>query len=131
MPRHFAFGEAAAERPAARQASPPQGEGRAHLSRLDASPAYRNNPAASDQVLGGMRSADIDLVHDAVRSAAEAWPKWRNTAAPGRGKVLLEVARLMDKHREELARLRRENERLRMERDFLKKATAFFAKESR
>jgi transposase len=32
---------------------------------------------------------------------------------------------------EELARLRRENERLRLERDFLKKAAAFFAKESR
>ena len=32
---------------------------------------------------------------------------------------------------EELARLRRENERLRQERDFLKKAAAFFAKESR
>jgi transposase-like protein len=32
---------------------------------------------------------------------------------------------------EELARLQRENERLRQERDFLKKATAFFAKESR
>ena len=32
---------------------------------------------------------------------------------------------------EELRRLRRENERLRMERDFLKKAAAFFAKESR
>jgi transposase-like protein len=31
---------------------------------------------------------------------------------------------------EELARLRRENERLRLERDFLKKAAAFFAKES-
>lgn len=31
---------------------------------------------------------------------------------------------------EEVARLRRENERLRMERDFLKKATAYFAKES-
>ena len=31
---------------------------------------------------------------------------------------------------EELAQLRRENERLRMERDFLKKAAAFFAKES-
>ena len=30
----------------------------------------------------------------------------------------------------ELARLRRENERLRQERDFLKKAAAFFAKES-
>ena len=31
----------------------------------------------------------------------------------------------------ELTRLRRENERLRQERDFLKKAAAFFAKESR
>jgi transposase len=31
----------------------------------------------------------------------------------------------------ELARLKRENERLRQERDFLKKAAAFFAKESR
>jgi transposase-like protein len=31
---------------------------------------------------------------------------------------------------EEVARLRRENERLRLERDFLKKAAAFFAKES-
>jgi transposase len=32
---------------------------------------------------------------------------------------------------QELARLQRENERLRQERDFLKKAAAFFAKESR
>jgi transposase-like protein len=32
---------------------------------------------------------------------------------------------------QELGRLRRENERLRQERDFLKKAAAFFAKESR
>jgi transposase-like protein len=31
---------------------------------------------------------------------------------------------------EEIARLRRENQRLRLERDFLKKAAAFFAKES-
>jgi len=32
--------------------------------------------------------------------------------------------------KEELDRLRKENKRLRMERDILKKATAFFAKES-
>jgi transposase len=32
--------------------------------------------------------------------------------------------------REELARLRKENRELRLERDTLKKATAFFAKES-
>lgn len=65
----------------------------------------RANPAATDQVLGSLRSADLALVRSAVQTAAAAWPKWRNTAAPARGKVLLEVARLMDKHREELARL--------------------------
>ncbi len=65
----------------------------------------RNNPAASQQTLGGFRSADFELVATAVRTAAEAWPKWRNTAAPSRGKILLEAARLMDQHREELARL--------------------------
>jgi aldehyde dehydrogenase (NAD+) len=56
-------------------------------------------------VLGGLRSADFELVQTAVRTAAEAWPKWRNTPAPSRGRVLLEAARLMDQHREELARL--------------------------
>jgi len=58
-----------------------------------------------EAVLGGLRSADLELVRSTVRTAAEAWPTWRNTAAPSRGKVLLEAARLMDKHREELARL--------------------------
>src|SRR5438552_5865347 len=65
----------------------------------------RSNPASTDQVLGGLRSADLELVQAAVRTAAEAWPAWRNTAAPARGRVLLEAARLMDQHREELARL--------------------------
>jgi acyl-CoA reductase-like NAD-dependent aldehyde dehydrogenase len=65
----------------------------------------RANPAATDQILGRFKSADLDLVQHAVQTAAQAWPKWRNTAAPSRGRVLLEVARLMDKYREELARL--------------------------
>jgi transposase-like protein len=37
---------------------------------------------------------------------------------------------LTTREREELAQLRRENKRLRLEREILKKATAFFAKES-
>jgi transposase-like protein len=37
---------------------------------------------------------------------------------------------LTTSEREELGHLRRENQRLRMEREILKKATAFFAKES-
>src|SRR6516162_5536947 len=61
----------------------------------------RENPSASAEILGGMRSADIELVRSTVRTAAEAWPTWRNTAAPSRGKILLEAARLMDRHREE------------------------------
>ena len=43
-------------------------------------------------------------------------------AFPGKGH--------MSPENEELSRLRKENKRLRMERDILKKATAFFAKES-
>ena len=65
----------------------------------------RENPAASNQTLGGFKSADIEMVKATVRTAAQAWPTWRNTAAPSRGRVLLEAARLMDRHREELARL--------------------------
>ncbi len=38
---------------------------------------------------------------------------------------------LMSRERDELKRLRRENEILRQERDLLKRATAFFAKETR
>lgn len=39
------------------------------------------------------------------------------------------VAKMRETEQEELARLREENRRLRMERDILKKATAFFANE--
>jgi transposase len=41
------------------------------------------------------------------------------------------VPRALESEAEELTRLRRENAVLRQEREFLKKATAFFAKESR
>jgi transposase len=44
-------------------------------------------------------------------------------AFPGKGHMTTE--------KEELYRLRKENKRLRMEREILKKATAFFAKESK
>ena len=40
------------------------------------------------------------------------------------------AAPLVEDERSELSRLRRENQQLRMERDILKKATAFFARES-
>jgi len=64
---------------------------------------------------------DLDLTETALRRwIAEAERQVRPTAA---GELSVE-------EREELRRLRRENQRLQMERDFLKKAAAFFAKES-
>lgn len=54
--------------------------------------------------------------------------RWINQAEveAGRGPA----GALTRSEREELVELRRENQRLRMEREILKKATAFFAKES-
>ena len=46
-----------------------------------------------------------------------------DSAFPGKGNMTPE--------KEELCRLRKENKRLRMEREILKKATAFFVKESK
>ena len=64
---------------------------------------------------------DLGLTESSVRN-------WviRSEADAGRGdpKVLTTA------ERNELSQLRRENRQLRMERDVLKKATAFFAKES-
>src|SRR5512132_2164813 len=63
---------------------------------------------------------DLDLTETALRS----WVRQAEIDA-GRGAA----GALTTEEREELARLRRENRTLRMERDLLKKATAFFAKE--
>lgn len=64
---------------------------------------------------------DLGLTESAVR-------RWvsRSEADLGRGDAKV----LTTAEREELSRLRRENRQLQMERDILKKATAFFARES-
>ena len=64
---------------------------------------------------------ELDLTETALRR----WVQQAEVDA-GRGPA----GALTSSEREELALLRRENKRLRMERDILKKATAFFAKES-
>jgi transposase len=63
---------------------------------------------------------DLDLTESALRS-------WVNGAKGSEGKAAPEA--LTTAEREELVRLRKENRQLQMERDFLKKAAAFFAKE--
>ena len=63
---------------------------------------------------------DLDLTESSLRN----WVR-RAEIDEGRGPE----GALTTEEREELRRLRRENRRLEMERDFLKKAAAFFAKE--
>ena len=69
----------------------------------------------------GAVARELDLTETAVR----AWVvRARADRTKGRSGGLTTV------EREELARLRKENRELRLERDVLKKAAAFFAKES-
>ena len=69
----------------------------------------------------GAVARELDLAETAVRR----WVQQAEVDA-GRGRA----GALTTEEREELGRLRRENRTLRMERDILKKATAFFAKEN-
>ncbi len=70
----------------------------------------------------GQVSRDLDLTETAVRR----WVEQAGIDAGGGGTGPLTTA-----ERAELVALRREAKQLRMEREILKKATAFFAKESR
>jgi transposase len=69
----------------------------------------------------GAIARELDLTETALRR----WVQQAEIDA-GRGGA----GALTTNEHEELVRLRRENRRLQMERDILKKATAFFAKES-
>ena len=69
----------------------------------------------------GQVADDLDLTETALR----AWVKHAEVDAGNGPAEALTTA-----EREELARLRRENKRLTMERDILKAAATFFAKES-
>jgi transposase len=74
---------------------------------------------------GGKSVTDAARDLDLTRSALDKWVSQAKTDA-GKGRA----GSLTTAEKEELGRLRRENRELRMERDILKKATAFFARES-
>ena len=75
---------------------------------------------AGDRSIGQV-ARDLDLTETALR-------EWVRRADIDTGKG--PAGALTTAEREELARLRRENKRLQMERDILKAAATFFAKES-
>jgi transposase len=75
---------------------------------------------AGDRALSVV-ARDLDLDPKSLRQ----WQEQRRAeASPSR------TGPLTSAEREELVRLRRDNRRLQMERDILKKATAFFAREN-
>ena len=70
---------------------------------------------------------DLDLEPDQLRNWAREMGKWRSAPSV----TAPDPATMTEADREkEIRRLRRELELVKQERDFLKKATAFFAKES-
>jgi len=69
----------------------------------------------------GQVAADLDLTETSLR-------EWVKRAEADAGTGSSEV--LATEERQELARLRRENKQLRMEREILKAAATFFAKEN-
>lgn len=74
---------------------------------------------------GGESIAEIARRLDLTESAVRTWVDQAKVDEAGGTEE-----RLTSDEREELSRLRRENKRLLMERDILKKAAAFFAKEN-
>lgn len=74
---------------------------------------------------GGQSIRDVAERMDLTETAVRAWVKQAEVDEQGGTPDALSTD-----EREELARLRRDNKRLTMERDILKKATAYFARES-
>ena len=63
------------------------------------------NPADTRDVLGHVPMSSADETRRAVDAAKAAFPGWRDTPAPVRGAILFRAQAILDKEREELARL--------------------------
>jgi methylmalonic acid semialdehyde dehydrogenase len=63
------------------------------------------NPANTDDVIGEIPLASREEASSAVEAAATAFPSWRATPAPARGRIVAQAARLLEKNKEELAQI--------------------------
>jgi aldehyde dehydrogenase (NAD+) len=63
------------------------------------------NPADTREVLAKLRGADKNDALRAIEAAHKAFPGWRDTPAPQRGRILAKAAILLRERKEELARL--------------------------
>lgn len=63
------------------------------------------NPADNRQVLAKLKGADKTDVLRAIDAAQKAFPAWKATTPPVRGRILMKAALLLRERKEELARL--------------------------
>ncbi len=63
------------------------------------------NPADSRQILAKLKGADKNDVLKAIDAAQKAFPAWKATTPPARGRILMKAALLLRERKEELARL--------------------------
>jgi alpha-ketoglutaric semialdehyde dehydrogenase len=65
----------------------------------------RRNPANHDEVVARIALSTRQEMKEAIVAAKNAYPAWRATPAPVRGKILFTAARIMQDEKESLARL--------------------------
>jgi aldehyde dehydrogenase (NAD+) len=65
----------------------------------------RRNPANLDDLVGLVPLSTREEIHQAVAAARRAFPVWRDTPAPARGKAIMRAAQIMSEQKDELARL--------------------------
>ncbi len=63
------------------------------------------NPANTDDILGTVHQATRAEAKQAVEAAADAFPAWRATPSPVRGRIVAKAARLMEENQEVLAQI--------------------------
>jgi len=65
----------------------------------------RRNPANTDDVVARIPLSTREEMKEAIVAAKTAFPAWRDTPGPTRGKILFRAVRLMEEQKEELARM--------------------------
>ncbi|MHB8412219.1 MAG: aldehyde dehydrogenase family protein [Candidatus Acidiferrales bacterium] len=65
----------------------------------------RRNPANTDEIVARVPHSTREEMRAAIAAAKAAFPAWRDTPAPNRGKILFKAVRIMEEQKEELARM--------------------------
>src|SRR5262249_30497753 len=63
------------------------------------------NPADNREILARFKSADKNDALKAIEAAKRAWPAWKATTPPARGRILAKAAEIARRRRDELAAL--------------------------